>query len=112
MSAKLLNVKCFITSSKIYKVTYHIPVSLPYYRDQLPGPLPEQEIDEATTILPTNNKNFGGRLVVSLLGQLQSIFQDMRSLPSPRFYGSVTKGPIPHRYFFSRDIDSAITGPF
>lgn len=48
----------------------------------------------------------------SLLGQLRSIFQDIRSLPSPGFYGSVAQGPVPHSYFFSRDKVPATTGPF
>lgn len=48
----------------------------------------------------------------SLLGQLRSVFEDIRSLPSPGFYGSVAQGPVPHSYFFSRDKSPAITGPF
>ncbi|KAF9884966.1 hypothetical protein FE257_000876 [Aspergillus nanangensis] len=36
----------------------------------------------------------------------------MRALPSPGFYGSVNQGPVPHRYFFSREKDPTITGPF
>jgi aminoglycoside phosphotransferase (APT) family kinase protein len=55
--------------------------------------------------LPENTKTV-------LLGELRSIFADMRSLPSPGFYGSVTQGPVPHRYFFSREGNPAITGPF
>ncbi|KAL4745509.1 hypothetical protein BDW72DRAFT_208146 [Aspergillus terricola var. indicus] len=34
------------------------------------------------------------------------------SSPSPGFYGSVDRGPVPHRYFFSREKDPAVTGPF
>ncbi|KAF7586249.1 hypothetical protein BBP40_009200 [Aspergillus hancockii] len=86
--------------------------SLPYYReaDQLPGPLPEQhELDEATTTLPTTIRNaaYGRRIVV-----LRSVFEDMRSLPSPTFHGSVAHGPLLHTYFFSRGGSSAITGLF
>ncbi|KAL4809501.1 hypothetical protein BDV18DRAFT_132197 [Aspergillus unguis] len=29
-----------------------------------------------------------------------------------RVYGSVSKGPVPHRYFYSHEGDPAITGPF
>lgn len=36
----------------------------------------------------------------------------MRALPSPGFYGSVNQGPVPHRYFFSREKDPTVTGPF
>ena len=48
----------------------------------------------------------------SIVGQLRCIFDQMRALPSPGFYGSVNGGPVPHRYFFSREKDPAITGPF
>ncbi|KAL2005975.1 hypothetical protein VTN00DRAFT_9629 [Thermoascus crustaceus] len=36
----------------------------------------------------------------------------MRALPPQGFYGSIAKGPLPYRYFFSRDHNPAITGPF
>jgi serine/threonine protein kinase len=48
----------------------------------------------------------------SIVGQLRCIFDQMRALPSPGFYGSVNRGPVPHRYFFSREKDTAVTGPF
>ncbi|KKZ62343.1 hypothetical protein EMCG_03261 [[Emmonsia] crescens] len=48
----------------------------------------------------------------SILGQLRSIFSEMRSVPPQDFFGSVAKGPVPHRYFFSRDNNPAVTGPF
>ncbi|KAJ6027948.1 Phosphotransferase enzyme family protein [Penicillium herquei] len=48
----------------------------------------------------------------SIVGQLQCIFNQMRALPSLGFYGSVNRGPVPHRYFFSREKDPAVTGPF
>ncbi|KAI9374456.1 hypothetical protein BJX61DRAFT_532383 [Aspergillus egyptiacus] len=48
----------------------------------------------------------------SIVGQLRCIFDQMRALPSPGVYGSVNRGPVPHRYFFSRDKDPAVTGPF
>ncbi|RAH65644.1 aminoglycoside phosphotransferase family protein [Aspergillus aculeatinus CBS 121060] len=48
----------------------------------------------------------------SIAGQLRCIFDRMRALPSPGFYGSVNQGPVPHRYFFSREKDPAVTGPF
>ena len=47
-----------------------------------------------------------------IVGQLRCIFDQMRVLPSPGFYGSVDRGPVPHRYFYSREEDPAITGPF
>ncbi|PTU17391.1 hypothetical protein P175DRAFT_0535719 [Aspergillus ochraceoroseus IBT 24754] len=48
----------------------------------------------------------------AVLAQLQLIFTDMRSLPSPVFYSSIIQGPVPHQYFLSRDGNPAITGPF
>lgn len=47
-----------------------------------------------------------------LLGQLRLIFQNIRSLSPPAFYGSVEGGPIPHRYFYAQDGNPAITGLF
>lgn len=48
----------------------------------------------------------------SIVGQLRSIFQQIRSLPSSGFYGSVARGSLRHRYFLTRDQNRAITGPF
>ncbi|OGM40932.1 phosphotransferase enzyme family protein [Aspergillus bombycis] len=48
----------------------------------------------------------------SIVGQLRCIFDQMRALPPPGFYGSVNGGPVPHRYFYSRENDPAVTGPF
>jgi aminoglycoside phosphotransferase (APT) family kinase protein len=48
----------------------------------------------------------------SIIGQLRCIFEQMRALPSSGFYGSINRGPVPHRYFFSREKDPAITGLF
>ncbi|KAE8146853.1 phosphotransferase enzyme family protein [Aspergillus avenaceus] len=30
----------------------------------------------------------------------------------PGFYGGVNRGPVPHRYFYSREDNPAVTGPF
>ena len=35
----------------------------------------------------------------------------MRALPSPGFYGSVDRGPVPHRYFFSREKKKTLLSP-
>lgn len=48
----------------------------------------------------------------SIAGQLRCIFDHVRALPSPGLYGSVDRGPVPHRYFWSREKYPAITGPF
>jgi serine/threonine protein kinase len=47
-----------------------------------------------------------------IAGQLRSVFQEIRSLPSPGFYGSVARGPLQHRYFLTRDQNRSINGPF
>lgn len=36
--------------------------------------------------------------------RLKVMFDGMRSLPSPGFYGSVIKGSIPHRLFYTNPI--------
>ncbi|PYI23684.1 phosphotransferase enzyme family protein [Aspergillus violaceofuscus CBS 115571] len=46
------------------------------------------------------------------LGTAWPSLTEMRALLSPGFYGSVDQGPVPHRYFFSREQDPAVTGPF
>ncbi|RDW90001.1 aminoglycoside phosphotransferase family protein [Aspergillus mulundensis] len=48
----------------------------------------------------------------SIVRELRCIFNQMRALASPAFYGSVNQGPVPHKYFFSREKDTAVTGPF
>ncbi|RJE19219.1 Phosphotransferase enzyme family [Aspergillus sclerotialis] len=48
----------------------------------------------------------------SIVEELRCMFDPMRALLSPGFYGSVNGGPVPHRYFFSREKDTAVTGPF
>ena len=48
----------------------------------------------------------------SVVRELRCIFDQMRALPSPGFNGSVNRGPVPHRYFFSREKYLAITGHF
>ncbi|EER42869.1 phosphotransferase enzyme family protein [Histoplasma capsulatum H143] len=44
--------------------------------------------------------------------RLKVIFDGMRSLPSPGFYGSVIKGSIPHHLFYTNPVDRRISGPF
>ncbi|PLN81340.1 phosphotransferase family protein [Aspergillus taichungensis] len=48
----------------------------------------------------------------SIVRELRCVFDQMRALPSQGFYGSVNRGRVPRRYFFSREKDPAITGPF
>lgn len=44
--------------------------------------------------------------------KLKAIFDGIRSLPSPGFYGSVNKGSIPHHLFYTNPLDRKISGPF
>jgi hypothetical protein len=44
--------------------------------------------------------------------RLKVIFDGMRSLPSPGFYGSVIKGSIPHHLFYTNPPNRRISGPF
>ena len=48
----------------------------------------------------------------SICDQLRNAFTKVRSVPSPGIFGSVTGGPIPHRFFDWMDQDSHIVGPF
>lgn len=67
--------------------------------------IPGTELQDLWPSLSGREKNW-------LLGQLRSIFQDIRSLSPPLFYGSVEGGPVPRRYFYARDGNPAMTGPF
>ncbi|KAG2413371.1 hypothetical protein HFD88_002560 [Aspergillus terreus] len=80
------------------------------YRDQdtlyiVMGYVPGFSLGMVWPSLTEANKN-------SIVGQLRRTFDEMRALPSPGFYGSVNRGPVPHKYFFSREEDPAVTGPF
>ncbi|KAF2455602.1 kinase-like domain-containing protein [Lineolata rhizophorae] len=48
----------------------------------------------------------------SIAEQLRGIFDKLRSLPSPGYFGSIAKRPLRHRYFLERNNDPIITGPF
>lgn len=47
-----------------------------------------------------------------VVSQLRQIMDQVRSLPPPGVFGGVHEGPLPHRYFFSLENDSLVTGPF
>ncbi|KAF4976837.1 hypothetical protein FZEAL_6551 [Fusarium zealandicum] len=47
-----------------------------------------------------------------LVNQLRAIFDCLRALPSPDMFGGVCGGALPNRWFFSREKDRRITGPF
>ncbi|PFH55019.1 hypothetical protein XA68_11038 [Ophiocordyceps unilateralis] len=48
----------------------------------------------------------------TVVSQLRLAFETLRSIPSPGYFGGVSGGPLPHRYFFSLDSDPQVTGPF
>ncbi|KAK3065207.1 hypothetical protein LTS18_005993 [Coniosporium uncinatum] len=48
----------------------------------------------------------------SVTRQLRQMVDEMRSLSSPGFFGSTSRGPLLHRFFLSPDNDPRITGPF
>ncbi|KAI9651878.1 MAG: hypothetical protein M1829_002122 [Trizodia sp. TS-e1964] len=47
-----------------------------------------------------------------VLGKLRGIFDEMRGLPSPGFFGSVTGGKVPDRLFWTAGGDRKVNGPF
>ncbi|WEW57726.1 hypothetical protein PRK78_003193 [Emydomyces testavorans] len=47
-----------------------------------------------------------------ITSKLKVIFDGMRSLSSPGFYGSVVGGCIPHHLFYTKPRDPNISGPF
>ncbi|OJD19952.1 hypothetical protein AJ78_00146 [Emergomyces pasteurianus Ep9510] len=48
----------------------------------------------------------------TICGKLKAIFDTVHGIAPPNFYGTVTKGPIPHHLFYSREKDPDICGPF
>jgi hypothetical protein len=47
-----------------------------------------------------------------ILVQLRSIWDTVRSIPSPTLFGSVCGGPLRHRFFLWPETEPKITGPF
>ncbi|KJK64322.1 Phosphotransferase enzyme family protein [Aspergillus parasiticus SU-1] len=48
----------------------------------------------------------------SICDQPREIFTQIRTIPSPGYFGSVTGGPVQHRFFEWMDEDPRINGPF
>ncbi|KAE8354951.1 kinase-like protein [Aspergillus coremiiformis] len=68
--------------------------------------MPGVELEHAWPSLTAEEKD-------SLLRQLRSIFQEIRSLsPGKTCYGNIAGGPVPHRYFLTPETNPAINGPF
>lgn len=44
--------------------------------------------------------------------QLRAIMTDLRGIPSPGVFGSVARGPVPHRFFWSPVAYPEVNGPF
>jgi aminoglycoside phosphotransferase (APT) family kinase protein len=64
-----------------------------------------ESLEEMWPTLGENEKS-------ALCRQLREMFQTIRDIRCPNFYGSVEKGLVPHHLFHSRDGDRAICGPF
>lgn len=47
-----------------------------------------------------------------ILGKLRGIFDQIRAIPSPGFFGSVTGGKVPHALCWMADDDPEVNGPF
>ncbi|BDD57420.1 hypothetical protein MAP00_002783 [Monascus purpureus] len=48
----------------------------------------------------------------TICSKIRTLFDTIRSVPSPGYYGSVDKGPVPHHLFHSPESDGTICGPF
>ncbi|OJD09676.1 hypothetical protein ACJ73_10153 [Blastomyces percursus] len=48
----------------------------------------------------------------TICGKLKTIFDTVHDIAPPNFYGTITKGPIPHHLFYNREKDPDICGPF
>ncbi|PWY87942.1 kinase-like protein [Aspergillus sclerotioniger CBS 115572] len=67
--------------------------------------IPGVTLGEVWNTLSDTSKTF-------LLAQLRAVFECMRAIPVPGFYGSVTQGPVPHSFFLPPIEDPDISGPF
>ncbi|GFF35215.1 hypothetical protein IFM46972_04482 [Aspergillus udagawae] len=81
----MVDAVCFPSQPRLYAM-YRTKDKLYIVLEYTPG----TTLGSLWPSLPENDKT-------SLLGQLRSIFADMRSLPSPGYYGSLTQRPVPHR---------------
>ncbi|KAI9749027.1 MAG: hypothetical protein M4579_007038 [Chaenotheca gracillima] len=57
-------------------------------------------------------KNLAEHEKVEILAKLRVILNQMHSLPSPGFYGSISKGSVPYDFFWAPGGSQAIRGPF
>jgi aminoglycoside phosphotransferase (APT) family kinase protein len=48
----------------------------------------------------------------AIVRQLNRIFTEVRNIPSPGIFGSISGSQLEHRFFPSSQKDSAVTGPF
>ena len=49
---------------------------------------------------------------MQIIKKLGRIFEQMRLLPSPGFYGDVSRRSLPHHLFWTREKNQSISGPF
>jgi hypothetical protein len=49
---------------------------------------------------------------LSIASELHTLCNQMRALPSPGYIGNLSKGPVPHHFFWTMTPDRLINGPF
>lgn len=67
--------------------------------------LPGKDLQHIWTELEEEDK-------LSIAGGLHAICNQMRALPTPGYFGNVSRGPYLHRFFRTVDPDPLINGPF
>jgi hypothetical protein len=100
----------------LYFIEHNLRVSAPrlyaMYREESNGwlyiimeLLPGQPLDKIWPALLPHEKTL-------IINKLRHIFDQMRLLPSPGFYGDVSRRSIPHHLFWTRKNIPSISGPF
>lgn len=64
-----------------------------------------EQLDEVWNGLSDTSK-------LDIATQLRAIMDELRQIPSPGTFGNMSKGPVPHRFFWSPVPYPAINGPF
>jgi aminoglycoside phosphotransferase (APT) family kinase protein len=49
---------------------------------------------------------------ISITAMIREVFDKMRSVQPPEYFGSVKETGVPHPYFYSKEHDQTLTGPF
>lgn len=90
-----------ISIPKLYAM-YRVPQTGLLYlvMERLPG----VSLEDIWTKLTEDEKTI-------ICGKLKTIFNAVHNSAPPNFYGTITKGPIPHHIFYSRENDPDTRGP-